>query len=204
MKSLAVADRLACSRYISQEINYSLLARDAEHELIPLGLDQGVGVMAWSPLGYGLLTGKFHRDARPAETRLNSLEAPGTLDMERVYRIVDVLSEIAKERGVTAAQVAFNWVLKKPCVGTVLIGARNEGQLRDDLAAARWSLTAAEMARLDTVSATPEPYPNWHHRRFAAERNPALASMRTALASDIDVLRKEAPQEISEPLVRGN
>ncbi len=204
MKSLAIADRLACSRYISQEINYSLLARDAEHELIPLGLDQGVGVMAWSPLGYGLLTGKFHRDARPAETRLNSLEAPGTLDMERVYRIVGVLGEIALERGVSAAQVAINWVMNKSCVSTVLIGARNEAQLRDNLAAARWRLNAEEMARLDTMGETPEPYPNWHHRRFAAERNPALPSMRTALASDVDVPQKESPQEVLEPLVRGN
>ncbi len=168
MKALAASERRGYTRYISHEINYSLLARDAEHELIPLGLDQGVGVMAWSPLGYGLLTGKFRRDARPSETRLNSLEAPGTLDQERLYRIVDVLLEIAKERGVTAAQIALNWVISKPCVSTVLVGARNEAQLRDNLATAQWSLTAEEVARLDAASATPEPYPNWHHRRFAA------------------------------------
>lgn len=186
MKALAVSERQGYARYIAQQINYSLLARDAEHELIPLGLDQGVGVMAWSPLGYGLLSGKFRRDARPSETRLNNLEAPGTLDQERLYRMVDVLLAIARERNVSAAQVALNWVAAKPCVSTVLIGARNEQQLRDNLAAAQWSLTAEEVARLDDASATPEPYPVWHHHRFAAERNPALPSMRTSQSTDID------------------
>ena len=179
-KALAIADRSGYARYISQQINYSLLARDAEHELIPMGLDQGVGAMAWSPLGYGLLTGKFRRDARPTETRLASLEAPGTIDQERLYRIVDVLLEISRERNVSAAQVALNWVVSKPGVSTVLIGARNERQLRDNLGAAQWKLTAEEIFRLDGVSATPEPYPNWHHHRFAAERNPPLPVMRLA------------------------
>jgi aryl-alcohol dehydrogenase-like predicted oxidoreductase len=195
MKALSVSERHGYARYISQEINYSLLGRDAEHELIPLGLDQGIGVMAWSPLGYGLLTGKWRRDSRPSETRLNSLEAPGTLDQERLYRIVDVLLEIANERNVSAAQVALNWVASKPCVSTVLIGARNEQQLRDNLAAASWSLTAEEVARLDAASATPEPYPNWHHRRFGAERNPQLPSIRTPLATDINPRPKDAAPE---------
>jgi aryl-alcohol dehydrogenase-like predicted oxidoreductase len=197
MKALAASDRRGYARYVAQQINYSLLARDAEHELIPLGLDQGVGVMAWSPLGYGLLTGKFRRDARPSETRLNSLEAPGTIDMERLYRTVDVLLEIARERNVSAAQVALNWVLAKPCVSTVLVGARNEQQLRDNLSATQWSLTAEEVVRLDAASATPDPYPNWHHRRFAAERNPALPSMRTPLATDIET----KPQTVSQGLM---
>ncbi len=178
MKGLAISDRCGYARFINQEINYSLLARDAEHELIPMGIDQGVGVMAWSPLGYGLLTGKFRRDARPTETRLAALDAPGTIDEDRLYRIVDVLLDIAQAREVSAAQVALNWVMSKPCVCTVLVGARNEKQLRDNLAAAEWKLTAAEVGRLDKVSVTPEPYPNWHHRRFAAERNPRLPSMR--------------------------
>lgn len=179
MQALAISERCGYARYVSQEINYSLLARDAEHELIPMGLDQGVGVMAWSPLGYGLLTGKFRRDARPTETRLASLEAPGTIDENRLYRIVGVLLEVARERNVSAAQVALNWVMSKPCVSTVLIGARNEQQLRDNLGAAQWTLTAQEMTRLDAVSATPEPYPNWHHRKFAGERNPPLPSIRS-------------------------
>jgi aryl-alcohol dehydrogenase-like predicted oxidoreductase len=201
MKALSVSEKNGYARYVSQEINYSLLARDAENELIPLGLDQGIGVMAWSPLGYGLLTGKFRRDARPSETRLNSLEAPGTLDQERLYRIVDVLTEIANERHVTPAQVALNWVVAKPCVSTVLIGARNEQQLRDNLSAAQWSLTAEEVTRLDVASATPQPYPNWHHRRFAAERNPVLPGFRTPLATDLNPRPKEASQKDTGILV---
>jgi diketogulonate reductase-like aldo/keto reductase len=117
--------------------------------------------------------------------------------MEHLYRTVDVLLEIAKERNVSVAQVALNWVIAKPCVSTVLVGARNEEQLRDNLAAAMWSLTAEEVARLDATSATPEPYPNWHHRRFAAERNPALPSMRTPLATDIE----SKPQRVSPSLL---
>jgi aryl-alcohol dehydrogenase-like predicted oxidoreductase len=179
MKALAISERCGYAHYISQQINYSLLARDAEHELIPLALDQGIGIMAWSPLGYGLLTGKFRRDSRPSETRLANLEAPGTLDENRLYRIVDALMEISNARAVSPAQVALNWVMSKPGVSTVLVGARNEQQLRDNLGAAEWRLTAEEMARLDDASATVQPYPEWHHRRFAAERNPALPSMRS-------------------------
>jgi len=178
MKTLAVSSRYGFVRHIAQQVNYSLLARDAEHELVPMGLDQGVGIMAWSPLHYGLLTGKFRRDARPSETRLNNLDAPGTLDHERFYRVVDVLVEIAKERGVSPAQVALNWVRSKPCVDTVIIGARNEEQLRDNLAAAGWQITQEEVVRLDEASATPEPYPYWHQHKFALERNPRLPAMR--------------------------
>ena len=178
MKALAASERLGLSRYICQQVNYSLISRDVEHELIPMGLDQGVGVMAWSPLHFGLLSGKFRRDARPSETRLNGLDAPGTVDLERMYRIVDVLLEIGRERGVSAAQVAINWVMHKPRVDTVVLGARNEEQLRDNLAAATWRLTAEEMRRLDEVSALPEPYPYWHQHKFGIERNPRIPSMR--------------------------
>ena len=115
-----------------------------------------------------------------SESRLNQLEAPGTVDEERLYRIVDVLFEIAGQRGVPPAQVALNWVMSKPLVDTVIIGARNEEQLRANLAAADWWLTAEEIARLDEVSAAPEPYPYWHHHRFAAERNPRLPATREA------------------------
>ena len=111
-------------------------------------------------------------------SRLNELEAPGTIDYERVYRIVDVLTEIAQARAVTPAQVALNWVLCKPGVDTVILGARDEAQLRDNLAAATWRLTAEEMTRLDEVSALPEPYPMWHQHKFGIERNPPLPSMR--------------------------
>jgi aryl-alcohol dehydrogenase-like predicted oxidoreductase len=178
MKALAVSDRAGLTRYVCQQVNYSLIARDVEHEIIPLALDQAVGVMAWSPLHAGLLTGKFRRDARPPVSRLNELDAPGTIDYERVYRIVDVLTEIAQARAVTPAQVALNWVLCKPGVDTVILGARDEAQLRDNLAAATWRLTAEEMTRLDQVSALPEPYPMWHQHKFGIERNPPLPSMR--------------------------
>lgn len=172
MKALMISSRDGYARYICQQVNYSLIARDVEHEIVPLGLDQSIGIMAWSPLHYGLLTGKFTRDARPTETRLNQLEAPGTIDLERMYRIVDVLVEIARARGVSPSQVALNWILNKPGVSTVIVGARNEEQLRDNLAAAEWRLEKEEMDRLDAVSALPEPYPVWHQHKFGVERNP--------------------------------
>jgi aryl-alcohol dehydrogenase-like predicted oxidoreductase len=178
MKALAASEREGFVRYITQQVNYSLVSRDVEHELVPLGLDQGVGIMAWSPLHAGLLTGKFRRDARPTESRLNQIDMPGTVDLERVYRIVDVLSDIAAQRGVSPSQVALNWVLNKPAVDTVVIGARNADQLRDNLAAATWRLTADEVARLDEVSALPEPYPYWHQHKFGIERNPRIPSLR--------------------------
>jgi aryl-alcohol dehydrogenase-like predicted oxidoreductase len=179
MKALATSDRLGLSRYISQQINYSLIARDAEHELVPAGLDQKVGIMAWSPLQSGLLSGKFRRGAgAPPESRLNSLDAPGTIDRERLDGIVDALAEIAKERGASIAQVALNWVTRKPGIDTVIIGARNERQLRDNLAAATWTLSDAEVERLDEISALPLPYPNWHQQKFAGDRNPAAKHVR--------------------------
>jgi aryl-alcohol dehydrogenase-like predicted oxidoreductase len=179
MKALGVSERLGLVSYICQQVNYSLIARDVEHEVVPLGLDQGVGVMAWSPLQAGLLSGKFRRDVRPEVSRLNELDAPGTIDYERVYRIVDALSAIASERGVTPSQVALNWVLNKPGVDTVIIGARHDAQLADNLAAATWRLTSDEMARLDLVSDLPEPYPNWHQHKFGVDRNPPIPRTRS-------------------------
>jgi aryl-alcohol dehydrogenase-like predicted oxidoreductase len=181
MKALAVSDRDHLSRYVCQQVNYSLIARDVEHEIIPLGLDQAVGTMAWSPLHAGLLTGKFRRDSRPSVSRLNDLEPPGTIDFERVYRIVDVLRELADARGVTPAQVALNWVLSKPGVDTVIVGARDEEQLRDNLAAATCRLSPDEVGRLDDVSALPEPYPSWHQHKFGVERNPRMSGTRTGV-----------------------
>ena len=179
MKAAAVSERLGVTRYISQQINYSLVARYAEHDLVPAGLDQGVGIMVWSPLQFGLLSGKFRRgQARPAETRLNTLDIPGPVEEERLYRVVDVLSEIAAQRGVSVAQAALNWVLRKPCVDTVILGARNEQQLRDNLAAAAWSLSEAEVIRLDEASALPLPYPQWHQQKFAGDRNPLPGAVR--------------------------
>ena len=178
-KACAISARHGLARYISQQIHYSLLVRDAECELIPMGLDQGVGVMAWSPLMFGLLSGKINRAApQPTEGRLAALGAPITVDWERLYRIVDVMQAIASERGVTPAQVAINWVRGKPGVDTVILGARNEAQLRDNLAAAAWALRAEEMDRLDEVSAVPEPYPYWHQQKWATARNPRVPSRR--------------------------
>jgi aryl-alcohol dehydrogenase-like predicted oxidoreductase len=179
MKSIAVSDRLGLVRYICQQVNYNLIARDVEHEIIPLGLDQGIGLMAWSPLHAGLLSGKFRRDApRPSVSRLNELDVPGTVDFDRVYRIVDKLIEIGRDHNATPAQVALNWVMNKPGVDTVIIGARDEAQLRDNLAAASWRLSADEMTALDDVSALPEPYPMWHQHKFGIERNPRLGGSR--------------------------
>jgi aryl-alcohol dehydrogenase-like predicted oxidoreductase len=179
MKAVAIAERLRIAGYVSQQINYSLICRDAERELIPAGLDQNLGVMAWSPLQFGLLSGKFRRGGdKPAVSRLNALDAPGVIDQERLFNIVDVMTGIATRRGVSVAQVALNWVAAKPSVATVIIGARTEEQLRDNLAAASWSLAAEEVAALDQVSAVPLPYPYWHQQKFAGERNPPLRSMR--------------------------
>ncbi|HEY7500617.1 MAG TPA: aldo/keto reductase [Vicinamibacterales bacterium] len=178
MKALAASDRGGYARYVCQQVLYSLIARDVEHEIVPLGIDRALGLMAWSPLHAGLLTGKFRRGVRPPVSRLNELDTPGTIDFERVYRIVDVLIEIAQARGVTPAQVALNWIICKPGVDTVILGARDETQLKDNLSAATWRLTAEEVARLDEVSALPEPYPMWHQHKFGIERNPRLPSVR--------------------------
>lgn len=179
MKALSISERLGIHRYVSQQINYSLLARDAEHELVPAGIDQRIGIMAWSPLQGGLLSGKFRRgQARPSESRLNTLDAPGNIDEERLYKIVEAVGEIANRRGVSCSQVALNWVMRKPGVDTVIIGARNEPQLRDNLAAATWDLSDVEVESLDEVSALPLPYPHWHHRKFAADRNPPAKHVR--------------------------
>ena len=190
MKATLVSERWGLPRYICQQVNYSLLAREVEHDIVPMGLDQGVGIMAWSPLHYGMLTGKFRRGARPQETRLNQLNAPGgQVDEEKLYRIVDVLTAVADQRGVTPAQVALNWVLSKPRVDTVLIGARNEQQLRDNLVAASWRLSAEEVARLDEVSAIRKPYPNWHQDKFGSERMPHIPAMhpRPAEAKAVEI-----------------
>jgi aryl-alcohol dehydrogenase-like predicted oxidoreductase len=179
MKAVAISERSGLARYISQQIQYSLLVRDAEYELIPMGLDQGVGVMVWSPLMFGLLSGKIRRDApQPTEGRLAALGAPIKVDWERLYRIVDVMLAIAAGRGVTPAQAALNWVRGKPGVDTVIVGARTEEQLRDNLASATWQLSAEEMARLDEASAVPEPYPYWHQQTWAGARNPRVPAQR--------------------------
>ena len=171
MKSLAAADRFGLSRFVAHQAYYSLVGRDYEWELMPLGLDQGVGAVVWSPLGWGRLTGKIRRgQPRPAVSRLNSkviVDVGPPIPDELLFKAVEALDEIAAETGRTLPQVALNWVLQRPTVSTVIIGARNEQQLRDNLGAAGWALTPAQVARLDAASATTPAYPYWHQRNFA-------------------------------------
>jgi aryl-alcohol dehydrogenase-like predicted oxidoreductase len=173
MKSLAASERHGWPRHIAHQAHYSLVGRDYEWELMQLGLDQGVGAVVWSPLGWGRLTGKIRRgQPLPAGSRLHRTmaAAPPAAD-EVVFRIVDALDEVAAETGRTVPQIAINWLLQRPTVATVIIGARTEAQLRDNLGAAGWALTADQMALLDAASTVTLPYPYWHQRGFA-ERNP--------------------------------
>ena len=173
MKSLAVADRYGYARYVANQTYYSLIGRDYEWELMPLGLDQGVGAVVWSPLGWGRLTGKIRRGAPlPATSRLHTTADMGPqMTDEYLYKVVDALDEIAHQTGKSVPQIALNWLLKRPTVATVVIGARNEEQLRQNLGAVSWTLTPEQIAFLDAASATPLAYPYWHQRGFA-ERNP--------------------------------
>ena len=174
MKALGISDRDSLERFACQQIYYSLAGREAERELIPLSLDQGVGVLVWSPLAFGFLSGKYKRgEGRPEGSRLSQMDVVELRDEQKVYAILDAIGEIAQARGVAVPQVALNWVLHRPAVSCVLVGAKNEQQLRDNLAAATWELSAEEMTRLNEVSAIPFSYPYWHQRRFGAERNPA-------------------------------
>jgi aryl-alcohol dehydrogenase-like predicted oxidoreductase len=172
MKALAISDQRGWERFIAQQIYYSLLARECEYELAPVGIDQGVGILVWSPLAFGLLSGKYRRDKpRPDNTRLAQTDAPGTIVMEKLYAIVDVMDGIAKERSASVAQVALNYLRAKPCVSSIIIGARNSAQLRDNLAAANWAISAEEVAKLDAVSEEPLPYPYWHNFKWGAGRS---------------------------------
>ena len=166
-KSLATADAHGWSRYVAHQVYYSLVGRDYEWELMPLGLDQGVGAVVWSPLGWGRLTGKVRRDAPlPAVSRLHATAEFGPpVDDERLYSVVDALETVAADAGKTVPQVAINWLLQRPTVSSVIIGARNEEQLRQNLGAAGWALTADHIAILDAASATAAPYPYFPYER---------------------------------------
>ena len=174
MKSLAAADRHGYPRYVANQTYYSLVGRDYEWELMPLGLDQGLGAVVWSPLGWGRLTGKIRRgQPLPETSRLHKTADMGPpLEDDYVYRVVDALDAVAKETGKTVAQIALNWVLQRPTVSTVIVGARNEEQLRQNLGAVGWTLTPEQIKRLDAASAKPAAYPYWHQAGFG-ERNPA-------------------------------
>ncbi|WP_396617513.1 aldo/keto reductase [Lysobacter soli] len=173
MKSLAVADRYGWTRYVANQAYYSLIGRDYEWEQMPLGLDQGVGGVIWSPLGWGRLTGKIRRgQPRPEVSRLpGSSDFGPPVDDERLYRVVDALDRIAEETGKTVPQIALNWLLQRPTVSTIVIGARNEEQLKQNLGAVGWNLTPEQVAVLDEASAVTPAYPYWHQRTF--ERNPS-------------------------------
>ncbi|MDW6021857.1 aldo/keto reductase [Mesorhizobium sp. BAC0120] len=167
MKSLAIAEKHGWPRYVAHQVYYSLVGRDYEWELMPLGLDQGVGALVWSPLGWGRLTGKLRRgQALPAQSRLHDTADYGPpVDEELLYRIVDVLDEIAEETGKAIPEIAINWLLARPTVSSVIIGARNEAQLRQNLGAVGWSLTPDQIARLDKESTVTAPYPYSPYRR---------------------------------------
>ena len=179
MKSLALADRYGLPRYVAHQVYYSLVGRDYEWELMPLGLDQGVGALVWSPLGWGRLTGKVRRGTPlPRESRLNETAQWGPpVDDERLYRVVDALDQVAAESGRTVPQVAIAWLLRRPTVSSVIIGARNEAQLLDNLGAVGWSLTAEQIRRLNEASATMPAYPYYPYRVQAgfARLNPPAA-----------------------------
>jgi aryl-alcohol dehydrogenase-like predicted oxidoreductase len=175
MKSLAVAEKYGYPRYVAHQAYYSLIGRDYEWELMPLGLDQKVGAVVWSPLGWARLTGKIRRSQPlPTNSRLQSKlnnDAGPQVSDEYLYRVVDAIDEIAKETGKTVPQIALNWLLQRPTVSTLIIGARNEEQLKQNLGALGWNLTKEQIAKLDAASAVPPIYPYWHQKGFS-ERNP--------------------------------
>jgi aryl-alcohol dehydrogenase-like predicted oxidoreductase len=173
MKSLSVSERYGWSRYAGHQAYYSLVGREYEWELMPLALDQGVGTLVWSPLGWARLTGKIRRGSPlPAESRLHKTAAEGPqVDDEYLYRVVDAIDEVAKETGKTVPQIALNWLLRRPTVSTLIVGARNEQQLKQNLGAIGWELTKEQIAKLDAASEVPLTYPYWHQRQFE-ERNP--------------------------------
>jgi aryl-alcohol dehydrogenase-like predicted oxidoreductase len=174
MKSLDVADRYGYPRYVANQTYYSLIGRDYEWELMPLGLDQGVGAVVWSPLGWGRLTGKIRRgQPLPEKSRLHKTADKGPpVPDEYLYRVIDTIDEVAQETGKTVSQIALNWLLQRPTVATVLIGARDEAQLRQNLGAVGWNLTSEQVAKLDAASAVRPVYPYWHQEDFG-ERNPS-------------------------------
>ena len=178
MKSLAVSDKYGWPRYVAHQAYYSLIGRDYEWELMPLALDQKVCTVVWSPLGWGRLGGKMRRgQALPETTRLQSKisndKAP-PVDTDHVYKVVDALDEIARETGKSVPQIALNWLLRRPSVATIIVGARTEEQLRQNLGAVGWSLTAAQIAKLDAASSKTPAYPYWHQRSVYGDRNPHL------------------------------
>jgi aryl-alcohol dehydrogenase-like predicted oxidoreductase len=173
MKSLAISDRHGLTRYVAHQAYYSMVGRDYEWELMPLGVDQKVSCVVWSPLGWGRLTGKLRRgQPKPEVSRLPVTAANGPpISDDYLFKVVDAIDRVAKETGKSVPQIALNWLLQRPTVANVIVGARNEEQLRENLGAIGWSLTPAQIAALDEASAVTPAYPYWHQRGFK-ERNP--------------------------------
>lgn len=176
MKSLAVSDRYGWTRYVAHQVYYSLVGRDYEWELMPLGIDQGIGALVWSPLGWGRLTGRIRRgQPLPETSRLHATAEQGPpVEDEYLYRVVDAIDQIAKETGKTVPQVALNWLLYRPTVSSIILGARNEEQLKQNLGAVGWNLTQEQIARLDAASQTTLTYPYWHQRGTSFRNPPAV------------------------------
>ena len=178
MKSLGIAERQGYSRYVAHQVYYSLVGRDYEWELMPLAAEEGVGAIVWSPLGWGRLTGRIRRgEPLPEGSRLHTTADAGPpVDDELLFDVVDALADIAAETGHTVAQVALNWLLRRPTVSSVIVGARNEQQLRDNLGAVGWRLDAEQIARLDAVSVRQAPYPYfpYHRQEGFARLNPPM------------------------------
>jgi aryl-alcohol dehydrogenase-like predicted oxidoreductase len=174
MKSLAVAKQHNLPRHVAHQLHYSLVTREYEWELMPLALDQNVGAIVWSPLGGARLTGTISRKTPPREgSRRDVRRQDGPfVDQDYLYDVVDVLQEVAGETGKSVAQVALNWLLKRPTISSIIVGARNEAQLSENLAAIGWDLEPAQVARLDSVSYRKPVYPYWHQQQTLNERNP--------------------------------
>jgi len=174
MKSLAVADQYGYTRYVAHQVYYSLIGREYEWELMPLGLDQKVGALVWSPLGWGRLTGKIRRgQPMPEGIRFpQTAQAAPQVEDEYLFKVIDAMDKVAAETGKSITQIALNWLLQRPTVSSVIVGARNEEQLRQNLDAIGWNLTAEQVAALDAASEQLSIYPYWHQRKFFSSRNP--------------------------------
>lgn len=174
MKSLAVSDRYGWTRYAAHQAYYSLVGREYEWELMPLAVDQQVSCVVWSPLGWGRLTGRIRRgQPLPEDSRLrskNALESGPQVPEERLYRVLDALEAVSQQTGKTIPQIAINWLLSRPTVATVIIGAHSEEQLRENIEAVGWKLTDEQVGLLNDASAEPMIYPYWHQNGF--DRNP--------------------------------
>jgi aryl-alcohol dehydrogenase-like predicted oxidoreductase len=177
MKALSTAKETGGARYVSQQVYYSLVGRELEYELVPLSLDQGVGILVWSPLAAGFLTGKYRRDQQPTEARRLAAQEPAVaLSEDRAWALIDLMAQLADGYRVSVAQVALNWLLRKPGVTSVILGARTMEQLQDTLNTANWKLSDEDVVRLDEASDLPAPYPYWHQRKYGVGRNPMNTS----------------------------